>query len=69
MRLGRAPEKYDARDQQDTRNALTEADGLNHKKDTHIELRPGIYISIYDTNGVRYSLTVNTSGALVVTPL
>ena len=69
VRLARAPGAYDARDQQDLRNEVERADALNHKKDASIDLRKGAYITIYDTNGVRYSLTVSTAGALVVTAL
>lgn len=69
VKLARAPGQYDARDQQDMRNALSAADELNHKKDAHLALRMGTRIEMYDANGVRYALTVSTAGALVVTAL
>ena len=69
MNLRPAPSKYDAQDQQELRNELARADETNHKKEGHLLLRKGTRLEIYDTNGVRYAVTVNTSGVLVVTAL
>ncbi len=69
MKLARAPGEYVYRDQQELRNELEREDALNHKKDANLNMRKGTYITMYDANGVRYSLTVSTAGALVVTVL
>lgn len=64
-----APATYSQSAWQQIINAIRSSFDKMHRKDQHLELRPETYIIMQDSNGVRYSLTVNTSGVLVVTSL
>lgn len=69
VKLRSAPAQYDRLDQQELRNELERADELNQKKGAHLLLRKDTRLELYDSNGVRWAVTVNTSGVLVVTVL
>ena len=69
MILPLAPGYYDRSNEQRTRDTLVRADALTFHKGEDVELARGERFILRDTNGVRYSITVNTSGALVVTAL
>lgn len=69
MNLQPAPNEYSRQEQQQLRNELDRRDLNNHKKDKHLEIRPGMHIQMTDANGQAYSITVSTAGALVVTAL
>lgn len=69
MNLLRATEGYSRSNEQYVRDELVRQDKLNFKKGQDVELAQGERLILRDTNGVRYSITVNTSGALVVTAL
>lgn len=69
MALRDAPAAYDQRDQQELRNEIERLFNVMQRKDQHLRIRQGTYIIVTDANGQDYSLTVNTSGVLVVTSL
>lgn len=69
MNLLRATEGYSRTNEQYVRDELVRQDKLSFKKGQDVELAQGERLILRDTNGVRYSITVNTSGALVVTAL
>lgn len=69
MNLLRALVGYDRDNEQRTRDEIQRADKLNFKRGQDVELAQGERLILRDTNGVRYSITVNTSGSLVVTSL
>lgn len=60
---------YTQRNEQEFRNELERRDDLNHKKDRHLEMRPGTYLIISSPDGTRYSVTVANGGTLTVTSL
>jgi hypothetical protein len=69
VNLLRATEGYSRTNEQYVRDELVRQDKLSFKKGQDLELAQGERLILRDTNGVRYSITVNTSGALVVTAL
>ena len=69
MILPIAGQAYDRSNEQRTRDELTRNDAMVFKKGQDVELAQGEQFILRDTNGVRYGITVNTSGVLVVTAL
>lgn len=69
MILPRAPGTYDQRNEQQARDAIERDARETFYKGRDVELARGERFILRDTNGVRYSITVNTSGVLVVTAL
>ena len=67
--LPKAPATYDQGNEQRTRDALERADLVQFRAGRDVELAQGERFILRDTNGVRYSITVSTLGALVVTAL
>ena len=69
MILPRAPAQYSQANEQQLRDALANEDRVAIKTGKDVELARGERLIMRDTNGVRYSITVNTSGVLTVTAL
>lgn len=69
MILPRAPAQYSAANEQQTRDAIAKNDMEVLKTGKDVELARGERLILRDTNGVRYSITVSTLGALVATAL
>jgi hypothetical protein len=63
MRLPRPPERYDARDQSETRVQLERAYDASHKRGADVEIGAARLI-LRSPNGTRYSITVSDTGTL-----
>ncbi len=68
MRLPNPPERYERRDQAETRVLLERANDLNHKRNQDIEVGAARLV-LTSPNGTRYSLAVSNAGVLSATAI
>ena len=66
MRLPIQPPKYSASAENERNRVIEQADYLNHKRNSDVEIGDGRLI-LKAANGVRYYITVSNAGALTVT--
>lgn len=66
MRLPIQPPKYSASAENERNRVIEQADYLNHKRNSDVEIGDGRLI-LKAANGVRYYITVSNAGAVTVT--
>lgn len=66
--LPSAPNKYDAKNEQTTRNNIVAEDVNNLKKNTRIYLGSGSFV-FKSPNGTQWEMSVDNTGALVMTSI
>ena len=70
MNLPKAPQAYDANNEQAVRSQLEAEDLRNLKKNTDINLGPNtVGLILVSANGTRWRLTIDNTGALITTSL
>ena len=69
MRLPTPSNAYAPTDEKQRNDEIMRSDRENHKKGRHIEVGKDIGIIFTDTDGVRWMMTVDTTGAPVFTSL
>ena len=68
MRLPKAGATYNEHNEQDTRAAIEAEDGRNLKKNTRIYLGSGSIV-LKSPNGTQWEMSVDNTGALIMTSL
>jgi len=66
--LPTAPGKYDQKNEQDTRSRIVTEDANNLKKNTRIYLGSGSIV-LKSPNGTQWEMSVDNTGALIMTSL
>ena len=70
IKLGRAPDRYDQRAEQEFRTEMDRRDLMVFKRGRHLDLGgKDFYVVLYSPNGNRWAVSVSNAGALVVTAL
>jgi hypothetical protein len=69
MRLPDPGQRYEPRNEAETRAALERADELNRKKGRDVDLSQGERLILKSPDGTRWSITVSNAGALSATSL
>jgi len=64
VNLPHAPDTYNVMDQVMTRAEIEREDNRNRKNDQDIELAQGLRCIFRDSNGVRWALSISTSGVV-----
>ena len=70
VKLGRAPDKYDQRSEQEFRTEMDRRDLMTHKRGAHLDVGGAdFYVILYSPNRSRWSVTVSNLGVLTATAL